>query len=80
MSLNDFCNYVGILEKLKSDKSPELCGRNSEYLKYAKQKGIYMTYAEPERRNQISPVDVEIRELRKRTHKKIKATNTPRSL
>ena len=39
---------------------------------------IYMTYAEPERKNQIWPVGVEIRELRKRNHKKMKATNTPR--
>ena len=80
MSLNDFCNDVGITENLKSDRTPEFSGKNSEFLKYFKQKGIELSYAEPERKNQISPIDVEIREPRKRTHKKMKATNTPRRL
>ena len=70
MSLNDLCNNIGIPEKLKSDKAPEFWWRNYEFLKSAKQKGIYLTYTEPERKNQIAPIDVYIRELRKRTHKK----------
>ena len=61
MSLNDFCNNVGVSEKIKSDRAPELCRRNSEFLKYAKQKEIYLTYAEPERKNQIAPIGVDIR-------------------
>ena len=36
MTLNYFCNDVGIPENLKSDRSPEFCGRNYEFLKYAK--------------------------------------------
>ena len=63
MSLNDFCNNVIIPENLKIDKAPELCGQNSEFLKSAKRKGIYLNYAEPERKNQIAPIDVDIREL-----------------
>ena len=43
MYLNDYCNVVSITEKLKSDKDPEFCGRNSESLKYAKRKGIDLT-------------------------------------
>ena len=39
-----------------------------------------MTCAKPERKNQIAPIDVEIREPRKRTHDKMKSTNTPRML
>ena len=70
MDLNDFCNGVVIPEKLKSDRAPECFGRKSEFLEYAKQKGIYLTYAEPDRRNKMDPIDVEIRDLRKRTHKK----------
>ena len=38
MYLNYFCNYVGIPEKLESDRDPELFGRNFEFLKSAKQK------------------------------------------
>ena len=68
MYLNDYCNVVSITEKLKSDKDPEFCGRNSEFLKYAKRKGIDLTYAEPKHKNRISPIDVDIRKLRKRTH------------
>ena len=80
MSLNDFCNDVIIPENLKIDKAQELCGQNSEFLKSTKRKGKYMTYAEPERKNHITPIDVDIRELRKRTHNSTKATNTPRRL
>ena len=80
MSLNYFCNDVGIPEKLKSDRDPEFCGKNSEFLESAKRKGIDLTYAEPERKNQIVPIDVEIRELRKCNHDKMKSTNTPRKL
>ena len=54
VSLNDLCNDVGIPEKLASDRAPELCGRKSTYLTNAKLKGIDLSYAEPERKNQIS--------------------------
>ena len=47
MSSNDFCKYVGIPENLKSDKAPEFYGRHSEFLKSAKLKGIYFSYAAP---------------------------------
>ena len=58
MYLNDSCNDVGITYNLKSDKAPEFYGWNSEFLKSAKQKGMDLTYAEPELRNQIAPIDV----------------------
>ena len=80
MSLNDFCNDVRIPEKLKSDRAPGFCGRNYKLLKSAKRKGIDLTYVETERKNQIAPIDVEFKELRKRTHNEMKATNTPRRL
>ena len=80
MSLNDLCNDVGIPEKLKSDRAPEFCGRNSELLKHDKRKEIDLTYAEPDRKNQIAPIGVDIGELRKHTHNKTKANNTPRRL
>ena len=77
MSLNEFCADVGIPEKLKSDRAPELCGRQSAFLHNAKKKGIDLTYAEPERKNQIHKVDLEIRELKKRWHHKKKTKQIP---
>lgn len=79
-SLREFCEDVGVPEKLKSDRAPEFCGRNTEYHKVARRKGINLTYAEPERKNQISPIDVEIRELRKRTNNKLRTKRAPRRL
>ena len=78
MSLNDFCNDVGEPHKLKSDRAPEFCGRSTQFLHNAKKRGIDLTYSEPERKNQISPLDVEVREIRKRTHNKLKTKNAPR--
>lgn len=69
-SLNDFCADVGIPEKLKSDRAPEFCGRESAFLKSAQKRGIELTYSEPDRKNQIYKVDLEIRELKKRWHQK----------
>ena len=72
VTLDEFCQDVGIPEKLKSDRAPELCGHTSEFLKNAQKRGIDLTYAEPERKNQIWKVDIEIRELKKRWHQKKK--------
>ena len=66
--------------KLKSDRGTEFCGPNTIFLKTAQKKGIDLTYAEPERKNQIAPIDIEIRELRKRTHDKLASKNAPRRL
>ena len=77
-TLNDFCNDFGTPEKLKSDRAPELCGRNSVFLKNAKDKGIDLSYAEPERKNQLWKVDLEIRELKRCWHNKMKSKNVPR--
>ena len=59
-SLNEFYQDVGIPEKLASDQAPEFWGCNSAFLKNAKGKGIDLTYAEPDRKNQIYKVDLEI--------------------
>ena len=80
VSLNDFCNDVGIPEKLASDRAPELYGRNTAFLANAKSKGIDLTYAEPERNNQIWRVDLEIRELNRRTHNKMVSKGVPKCL
>ena len=80
MSLNDLYNEIAIQENLKSDRAQEFCERKSEFLKSAKRKKIYLTNTETEHENQIAHIDVEIRELRKHTHSKKKATYTPKSL
>ncbi len=76
-SLNEFCTNIGILEKLETDRAPEFCGQNSQFLSNAKNKGINLTYSEPECKNQIWKVDIEVRELRKRTHNKMTSKNAP---
>ena len=35
-TLSDFCQDVGIPEKLKTDKAPEFSGANSEFFQFAK--------------------------------------------
>ena len=75
LSLDNFCNGVGIPLKIKNDRDQEFCRRNSEFLKYAKQKRVYLTSTEPERKNKIVPIGVDIRKLRNHTHNKLKATN-----
>ena len=45
---------------LKSDRAPEFCGWNSEFLKSSKQKGLDLNYTEPYHKNQNVPIDVEI--------------------
>ena len=79
-SLKEFCEDVGIPERLKSDRAPEFCGRNSECLKLAKKKAIELTYSEPERKNQIHEIDTEIKELGRRTRNKMKSKNVPKRL
>lgn len=79
-TLNDLCNDVGTPEKLKSDRAPEFCGRDSAFLKNANKRGIDLTYTEPERKNQIWKVDHEIRELKRRYQNKMKSRKVPRRL
>ena len=79
-SLNEFCQSVGVPGKMKSDRAPEFCGPNTVFLDTAKKKGIDLTYSEPERKNQIAPIDIEMRELRKRTHNKMAARSVPKRL
>jgi len=79
-TLNDFCKDIGIPEKLASNRALELCGRNSAFLATAKWKGIDLSYAKPEQKNLIWKVDLEIRELKKRWHNKMRTKNAPKRL
>ena len=44
--LQEFYNDLGISYKLKSDRAPEFCGRESSYLILSQGKKINLTYAE----------------------------------
>jgi hypothetical protein len=77
-TLNTFCDDVGTPKRLKSDRAPELVGRNTPFLKLARKRHIDLTYAEPERVNQIHKVDLEMRELKKRCRSKMIHTNAPK--
>jgi len=46
----------------------------------AKRKGIDLSYAEPEQNNQIWKADLEIRELKKRWHSKMRTKNVSKRL
>ena len=65
---------------MKSDRASALCGRDSEYLKVARKKGIDLTYAEAERKTQAYKVDLEIRELKKYCHHKMVEKKAPKRL
>ena len=73
ISLKEFCEDVGVSENLKRDRAPEFCGRQSQFRQMVQKKGIELTHAKPERKNQIYKVDIELRELRKRWHNKMRS-------
>ena len=79
-TLNDFCNDVGTPEKLKSNRAPEFCVRDSEFLKNARKGGIDLTYSEPKQKSQIWKVDHEIKEMKKRWHSKMQSRSIPKWL
>ena len=76
-ALASFCTDVGTPKNLKSDRAKELVGRNTEFNKYERKRHINLTYAEPYRKNQIWPVDLEMRELKKRVRNKMVQKNVP---
>ncbi|KAL7477966.1 hypothetical protein ACHAW6_003753 [Cyclotella cf. meneghiniana] len=63
-ALDLLCDDIGIPEKLKMDRAPELIGRGTDFYKLAKKRHIGLDYAKPECHNQIAPVDTEMRELK----------------
>ena len=67
------------IANLKSDRAGELVGGTSDFYKLARKKHINLTYADSEIKNQIWPVDLEIRELKmkKRGKNKMRAKNVP---
>ena len=76
-TLSTFCSDLGVPANLKSDRAPELVGKGTPFYKHARKRHIDLTYAEPDRKNQISAIDTEIRELKKRTRSKMVRRNVP---
>ena len=79
-TLKEVYEDVGTPEKRKSDRAKEFCGHNLDFLTTAKKRQIDLTYSEPERKNQIYDVDLEIQETRRQTHNKMKSKNVPKRL
>ena len=52
-SLQRFCDDVGVPINLKTDRAKEFVDRMTYFRKLVKKRHINMTYAEPERKNQI---------------------------
>ncbi|KAL7525108.1 hypothetical protein ACHAWF_001216, partial [Thalassiosira exigua] len=69
-----------MLVNLKTDRAKEFVERMTDFMKLVKKRHIKMTYAEPERKNQITRVDSEIRDLKRRWHDKMRKKNAPERL
>ena len=50
-SLSTLIEDFGVPEMLKTDRAPEFCGNNSDFVNLAKKQRIKLTYAEPEHTN-----------------------------
>ncbi|KAL7537429.1 hypothetical protein ACHAWF_005759 [Thalassiosira exigua] len=74
-SLQRFCDDVGVPVNLKTDRAKEFVERMTDFMMLVKKRHINMTYAEPERKNQITRVDREIRDLKRRWHDKMRKKN-----
>ena len=59
-TLQEICEDVGIPDNLKSDRAPYSYVRESSYIKLAKYKRVILTYAEPERSNEIYNVELQL--------------------
>lgn len=66
-ALSAFCIDVGTPGRLKVDSAAEFTGKDSEFWRKGKHLGIDVTYGEPDR-HEIGPIDVTIRENKKRWH------------
>ncbi|KAL7527756.1 hypothetical protein ACHAWF_002296, partial [Thalassiosira exigua] len=79
-SLQRFCDDVGVPINLKTDRAKEFVERMTNFMKLVKKWHIKMMYAEPERKNQITRVDSEICDLKRRWHDKMRKKNAPERL
>ena len=78
-ALQDFCTDIGIPANLKVDSAAEFTGKNSEFWKKSKHLGIDVTYGEPHR-HEIGPLDVQIRENKKKWHEHKATRDVPSRL
>ena len=77
-TLKDFCQDMGLPEHIMSDQASELCCTNSKFLALAKKRHIDLTYAKPDRSDQMWKVNIEIKELKKAYHKKMTERKIPK--
>jgi hypothetical protein len=65
-TLKEFVDDVGIPEKLRADRAPEIFGAHTEFQKEIRRIRTRMSYTEPEHSNQNTYAELEIRELKRR--------------
>ena len=78
--LQRFIDDVGVPGDLKTDRAPELVGKNSKFLALMRREGIKPRSSEKGRSNQMHSINLEIREVKKRYHKKMRESGVPRRL
>ena len=78
-ALSTFCTDVGTPANLKVDSAAEVTGKNSDFYKKGKHLGINITYGEPHR-HEIGPIDVQIRENKKKWHESKATKSVPSRL
>ena len=79
-TLRQFAADVGIPDILRSDLSPEITGKYTEFQDQVKWLHIDLTHSEVERSKQNYAAEGEIRHLKKRFKKNIVSKKFPRSL
>ena len=78
--LQKFIEEVGTPTDLKTDRATALTNKNSAFLKLLRKEVISHRFSEPGRSNQMYAINLEIRELKKRYHKKMRESNVPKRL
>ena len=62
------------------DRAPKFCINNYNLVNLAKKQWIKLTFSKPEHTNQIFPVNIEIRKLKKCWHYKMITKSVPRRM
>ena len=75
-----FSAEVGVPTEIKSDLHQSFTGKHTQFQQFLRSKHIKMYNSESGRHGHTYKVDTEIRELRRRSRKKMISKNVPRRL
>jgi hypothetical protein len=79
-AITEFSNDVGVPNNLKSDLHPSFTGKWTKFQEYLRKHHIVMKNSESGRHGHTYEVDTAIRELRRRSRRKMISKNIPRRL